>query len=98
MERPDIPSLLRTLQERDGLNDLDDVTCDAGLETVVPEGRGQDLPRWQEVLFAAMQRNAAHMTELLRLPCEQVVEIGRQVSIESPHRRYGVSVSSSAQQ
>jgi hypothetical protein len=32
MERPDIPSLLRTLQELDRLNDLDDVTYHAGLE------------------------------------------------------------------
>ncbi len=81
MERPDIPGLLKTLQGRAGLEDLDDVTYYVGLETVVPQGGGQGLPRWQEALFAAMQRNAAHMTELLRLPSERVVEIGRQVSI-----------------
>ncbi len=81
MERPDMPSLLRMLQERDVLNDLDDVTYYAGLEPVVSEVRGQGLPRRQEVLFAAMRHNAAHMIELLRVPYEQVVEIGRQVAI-----------------
>jgi KUP system potassium uptake protein len=84
MEQPDIPKVIATLPSKDGtqgLGDLSQVTYYVGLETVVPQVQGQGLPRWQEVLFAAMQRNATHMTELLQLPCEQVVEIGRQVSI-----------------
>jgi len=43
--------------------------------------RGPALPHWQEVLFAAMVRNASHVTDYFRLPSEQVVEIGRQISI-----------------
>jgi KUP system potassium uptake protein len=81
MERPDIPKLLATLPASDDLGDLSAVTYYVGLESVVPQAQGPGLPRWQEALFAAMQRNATHMTELLQLPCEQVVEIGRQVSI-----------------
>jgi len=43
------------------------------------DGRG--LPRWQEALFAAMERNASHVTDYFNLPSEQVVEIGRQIAI-----------------
>ena len=39
------------------------------------------LPRWQETLFAIMERNAAHVTDYYNLPGEQVVEIGRQIAI-----------------
>ena len=39
------------------------------------------LPRWQERIFAAMVRNASHATDYFHLPSEQVVEIGRQISI-----------------
>jgi len=81
MERPDVPRVLVTLRLDGGVTDFADVTYYVGLETVVPRQDGPHLPRWQEILFAAMQRNAAHVTELLRLPCEQVVEIGRPVAI-----------------
>ena len=33
------------------------------------------------MLFAAMERNAVHVTDFFRLPTEGVVEIGRQVAI-----------------
>jgi hypothetical protein len=36
---------------------------------------------WQEEIFAAMVRNASHVTDYFRLPSRQVVEIGRQISI-----------------
>jgi KUP system potassium uptake protein len=42
---------------------------------------GKGLPRWQEALFAFMERNAAHVTDFFNLPGDQVVEIGRQISI-----------------
>jgi len=42
---------------------------------------GPVLPLWQEKIFAAMVRNASHVTDYFRLPSEQVVEIGRQISI-----------------
>jgi KUP system potassium uptake protein len=32
-------------------------------------------------LFAAMVRNASHVTDYFRLPSKQVVEIGRRISI-----------------
>ncbi|MGH6716146.1 MAG: KUP/HAK/KT family potassium transporter [Bradyrhizobium sp.] len=34
-----------------------------------------------EQIFAAMERNAQHVSDFFRLPNNQVVEIGRQVAI-----------------
>ena len=42
---------------------------------------GKALPAWEEALFAAMERNAVHVTDFFRLPADDVVEIGRQVAI-----------------
>jgi KUP system potassium uptake protein len=42
---------------------------------------GLGLPRWGEALFAAMERNASHVTDYFKLPADQVVEIGRQIAI-----------------
>jgi KUP system potassium uptake protein len=81
MERPDIPRLLEEAHEKGCALDLDDVTYYVGHEHVVHRERGAVLPQWQEALFAAMIRNASHVTDYFRLPGERVVEIGRQISI-----------------
>jgi KUP system potassium uptake protein len=81
MERPDIPLLLVEAHEKGCSLDLDDVTFYVGHEHVVHRERGAVLPQWQEALFAAMVRNASHVTDYFRLPGERVVEIGRQISI-----------------
>ena len=39
------------------------------------------LPDWQERFFALIERNAVHVSDFFSLPSDQVVEIGRQVSI-----------------
>jgi KUP system potassium uptake protein len=38
---------------------------------------GVGLLRWQEALFAFMERNASQVTDYFNLPDDQVVEIGR---------------------
>jgi len=81
MERPDIPRLLASLQAPCGLGDLSQVTYFLAHETVIPQQDGHGLPRWQETLFAAMQRNSTHLTELLQLPIDRVVELGGLVAI-----------------
>ncbi len=81
MERPDIPALLREAHERGCTIDLSDVTYYVGHETVTPRDDAEALPRLVETLFAAMQRNSAHLTDYFRLPLDAVVEIGRQISI-----------------
>jgi KUP system potassium uptake protein len=81
MERPLLPNVLAQLKERGCSIDLGDVTYYVGHETVTSDAVSRSLPRWQEALFAFMQRNSAHIQDSLRLPSEQTIEIGRQVSI-----------------
>ena len=81
MERPNVPRVLEQLKARGCTIDLDDVTYYVGHETVISRTDGKGLPRWEEMIFAAMERNAAHVTDYFRLPTEQVVEIGRQIAI-----------------
>jgi KUP system potassium uptake protein len=81
MERPNIPQLLAEAHGKGCGIRLDDVTYYVGHESILRRERGAALPRWQEALFAAMVRNASHVTDYFRLPGEQVVEIGRQISI-----------------
>src|ERR1700733_15366808 len=80
-ERPNIPHLLEQAQERGCSVRLDDVTYYVGHESILHRQHEAALPHWQEMLFAAMLRNASHVTDYFRLPTEQVVEIGRQISI-----------------
>jgi len=81
MERPDIPVVLQEAKERGCDISLEDVTYYVGHETVVSREDGSGMPEWAEILFAAMERNAAHVTDFFKLPADQVVEIGRQVAI-----------------
>jgi len=81
MERPDIRAILADCKAKGAEIDLDDVTFYVGHETIIPAEDGQSLPRWQEALFAAMGRNAARLSDYLQLPCDQVVEIGREIAI-----------------
>jgi KUP system potassium uptake protein len=81
MERPNVPRLLEQIQARYPSIDLSDPTFYVGVETIVASKGKNGLPRWQEALFALMQRNAAHVTDFFNLPSERVVEIGRQISI-----------------
>jgi KUP system potassium uptake protein len=81
MQRPDIPQLLHLAAQKGCAIRLDDVVYYVGHEIILHKERGKALPHWQEMLFAAMLRNASHVTDYFRLPSEQVVEIGRQVSI-----------------
>jgi len=81
MERPHIPELLTTSKSLGCTIDLDDVTYYVGHETVIAREDGMGLPRWQEAFFAVMERNAIHVSDFFSLPSDQVVEIGRQVSI-----------------
>jgi len=81
MERPNIPELLRASKSMGCTASLDDVTYYVGHETVVRRDDGSGLPAWQEQIFAAMERNAIHVSDFFSLPTDQVVEIGRQVAI-----------------
>ena len=81
MERPHIPELLALSKSLGCTVDLDDVTYYVGHETVISREDGKGLPAWQEEIFAVMERNAIHVSDFFSLPTDQVVEIGRQISI-----------------
>jgi KUP system potassium uptake protein len=81
MQRPDIPRLALAIQAKDPRIDLSDLVYYVGIETVVPRTDRKGLPRWQEALFAVLDRNAAHVTDFFQLPPDQVVEIGRHIAI-----------------
>ncbi len=81
MERPHIPGLLAASKSLGCTVDLADVTYYVGHETVIGREDGTGMPRWQEGFFAAMERNAVHVSDFFSLPSDQVVEIGRQIAI-----------------
>jgi KUP system potassium uptake protein len=81
MERPNIPRLLAELRQLGCAVDLGDVTYYIGHETVTARRDGKGIARWQEEIFAFMERNATRITDYLALPQDHVVEIGRQVAI-----------------
>jgi KUP system potassium uptake protein len=81
MQRPDIPALLATTPAYGCTLKLDDVTYYVGHETIVHRDGCGRLHDWQVALYALMARNAAHVSDFLRLPSDDVVEIGRQVAI-----------------
>ena len=81
MERPNIPELLREGAARGCTVDLHDVTYYVGHNSVLRRDDHRGLPAWQHELFTAMERNAAHVSDVFSLPSDQVVEIGRQISI-----------------
>jgi KUP system potassium uptake protein len=81
MERPDIPALLRQAREQGCSLDPDDVTYYVARETIIHRVDGKGLAKWEETLFAAMERNAVHVSDYFSLPRDSVVEIGRQVAI-----------------
>jgi len=81
MERPNIPALMSQSRALGCDVDLSDITYYVGHETIVASKGHKGLPRVIEALYAAMQRNCVQVTEYLRLPPDQVVEIGREIAI-----------------
>jgi KUP system potassium uptake protein len=59
----------------------DELTYFVGMEKIVAREDGHGIPRWIRVLFALLLRNGARVTDYLRIPANQVVDIGRQISI-----------------
>ena len=81
MEHPDIPVLLRGAADHGCDLGLDDATYYVGHATIMSREDGKGMPRWLEAIYAAMERNASHVGDVLRLPADETVELGRQVSI-----------------
>ena len=82
MEKISLEDLLPALQAKGHDVDMSKVVYYVGHETIVRgQGDKRVLPRWVEKIFAAMERNQAHLTDVLGLPSERVVEIGRHIEL-----------------
>jgi KUP system potassium uptake protein len=81
MEKPDITPLLEQALAQGCRIKFDDVVYYVGRATILPKEEGPRLPRWEEAIFAAMERNAERNTDYFRLPRDKVVEIGREIPI-----------------
>jgi KUP system potassium uptake protein len=81
MERPDMPQLLRELAIQGCGVDPRRLTYFVGSERIVPREDGAGLPRWIEATFSWLLRNSMHAPDYLNVPREQLIDLGRQISI-----------------
>jgi KUP system potassium uptake protein len=81
MQRPDMPHLIAALRVRGCAVDPGALTYFVGAERVTPREDGRGLPRWMELLFAALLRNSTRLTDYLQVPRDQLIELGRQIAI-----------------
>ena len=81
MERPDIPAVLRETHALGCPLQLNDVTYYVGHETITRAQSGSRRPAWEVIPYAWMVRNAAHVNDVLHLPSDSVVEIGREIAV-----------------
>ncbi len=82
MERLSLDDILPALKGAGCDFDLDKVVYYVGHETIVRAEPGHRLlDGVTEHLFAAMERNQAHLIEVLSLPADRTVEIGRHVEL-----------------
>jgi KUP system potassium uptake protein len=81
MERLNVLAILDDCRSKGVEINRDDVTFYIGHETIIPRDGRRGIPRWQEAIFATMARNSVRITDVLKLPADQVVEIGREVAI-----------------
>ena len=81
MERPDIPEVVRQTHALGCPLQLHDVTYYVGHETITRADKPPRMPAWEVVPYAWMLRNAARVTDILHLPSDSVVEIGREIAL-----------------
>jgi KUP system potassium uptake protein len=81
MERPNVPEVMRELAARGCSIDPDRLTYFIGSERIVPRTDGGGLPHWMAAAFAAMLRNCMHLPDYLDVPRDQLIDVGRQISI-----------------
>jgi KUP system potassium uptake protein len=79
-DSPDIPAALLLCGAHGLPIDLFECSYFISRDIIVPS-RGGAMPRWREILFATMARNAGNVAEFFRLPDNNVVELGTRVQI-----------------
>jgi KUP system potassium uptake protein len=80
-DEPDIPLAL-SMCEAQGLRyDPMETSFFLGRETIVPRAKVARMPRWRQLLFTVMFRNAEPATNFFKIPTNRVVELGTQVEL-----------------
>jgi KUP system potassium uptake protein len=82
MDRLSVDDMLPALKDARCDIDMEKVVYYVGHESIVRAQSGhRKLSGFTERLFAAMERNQAHLTDVLGLPNDRVVEIGRRIEL-----------------
>ena len=82
IERIDIDHILPALRANGCDVDIEKLVYYVGHETIIRAAKGKRfLNAVTEHLFALMERNQAHLTDVLGLPAERTVEIGRHIEL-----------------
>ncbi len=81
MERPDMPRLMSQIATRGCPLDPAKLSYFIGTENIVPRDDGHGISRWIVTVFGAMLRNCTRVTDYLRIPADQIVDVGRQIAI-----------------
>ena len=81
MEHPDLPKLVEQVASLGCAVDPLKLTYFVGWEKIVPREDGQGLPRWIEATFSVLLRNCTRVTDYVRIPNDQLIDLGRQVAI-----------------
>ncbi|HKY46566.1 MAG TPA: potassium transporter Kup [Acidimicrobiia bacterium] len=80
MEDPNVPAILEETRKAGLEADLRRPTYVLSRNAVLPAAH-PPLARWRESLFIFLMRNSLRPTQFFRIPHNQVVEIGRQISL-----------------
>jgi KUP system potassium uptake protein len=80
-DEPDIPAALERLGQL-GMEPVEmmETSFFLGRETIVPNAV-PSLPRWRQILFTWMFRNADTATAYFKIPANRVVELGTQIEL-----------------
>ena len=81
MDSPDLSEALARAQENGCDAPLDEALFFAGHALVRASRKGRILPRWRQILFAFLHRNAVRTVDTFDLPTRRTIEIGRQVEV-----------------
>jgi KUP system potassium uptake protein len=79
-EEPDIRKVLDLCAEQGLSIRIMETAFLLSRETIVPSDRSS-FPRWRQLLFGILSRNAQSATAFFRLPASRVVELGMQVEL-----------------
>ncbi len=80
MQIPNVPEIIKRVQEM-GLNiNTDDITYFLGREALVITKRPK-MMKWKKGLFAFLSRNSQSATNFFNIPADNVVELGMQIEL-----------------